>query len=105
MYLHSVCYLFCTLQLSIFFFRLHGITKSISRYPTYKRRFDSAIKTISEELAKKSENSNREGSGSQTIPRSKNTFAKIFSQKSFKGKPSEADIEAQPVGEREILVQ
>ncbi|KAK1404407.1 putative membrane protein [Heracleum sosnowskyi] len=85
--------------------RLHGITKSISRYPTYRRRFDSAIKTISDELAKKSDSSSREGSGSQKIPRSKSTFTKIFSQKSFKGKPSEADIEAQPVGEREILVQ
>ncbi|WOG96407.1 hypothetical protein DCAR_0415742 [Daucus carota subsp. sativus] len=85
--------------------RLHGITKSISRYPTYRRRFDSAIKIISEELAKKGENSNKESSRSRTTGRSKSALAKIFSQKSFKGKPTEADIEAQPVGEREILVQ
>ncbi|KAI7756604.1 hypothetical protein M8C21_032375, partial [Ambrosia artemisiifolia] len=50
--------------------RLHGITKSISRYPTYRRRFEEIMKAISEELDK------RDGSyrGPQTVPRSKSTF-------------------------------
>lgn len=36
--------------------RLQGITKSISRYPTYRRRFESSIKAISEELDKRNVN-------------------------------------------------
>lgn len=78
--------------------RLRGITKSISRYPTYRRRFDSSIKVISEELAKKN------GSEPRTIPRSKSTFARIFSQKSFKIKTSNhgADQEVQPCVERDV---
>ncbi|KAL6507285.1 hypothetical protein OROGR_023480 [Orobanche gracilis] len=63
--------------------RLRGITKSISRYPTFRRRFDSSIKNILEELAKKNGGSRK--SGPQTVPRSRSALDRFFSQKSFKG--------------------
>ncbi|KAF3444526.1 hypothetical protein FNV43_RR14218 [Rhamnella rubrinervis] len=67
--------------------RLRGITKSISRYPTFKRKFENLVETISEELAKK--NYNGEGSNRPPrIPRSKSAFARILSQKSFRSKTS-----------------
>ncbi|KAK1441179.1 hypothetical protein QVD17_07019 [Tagetes erecta] len=67
--------------------RLHGITKSISRYPTYRRRFENIMKAIFVELDKK--NGNRRYQELQTVPRSKSTFARIFgSQRSFRNKTS-----------------
>ncbi|XP_062219534.1 uncharacterized membrane protein At3g27390-like isoform X2 [Phragmites australis] len=38
-------------EIDAFARRLQGITKSISRYPTAKRRFDALVKALSEELA------------------------------------------------------
>ncbi|XP_024986211.1 uncharacterized membrane protein At3g27390-like [Cynara cardunculus var. scolymus] len=67
--------------------RLQGITKSISRYPTYRRRFESSIKAISEELERRNN-----GRGSET------TFGRMFSnQRSFRTKTSnrEDDQEAE----------
>ncbi|KAI4350587.1 hypothetical protein L6164_005033 [Bauhinia variegata] len=61
--------------------RLQGITKSMSRYPTFKRRFDYLVKALSEDLAEKH-------GPPQTIPRSKSAFARIISLKSFKAKTS-----------------
>ncbi|KAL0450735.1 UNVERIFIED_CONTAM: putative membrane protein [Sesamum latifolium] len=67
--------------------RLQGITKSISRYPTFRRRFESSMKNILEELAKKNGGGEKSGSTEpQTVPRSKSMFARIFSQKSFKSR-------------------
>lgn len=89
------------------FFRLHGITKSVSRYPTFRRRFDSSMKIILEELGKKNEDSRR-CAEPLTIPRSRSMFARIFSQKSLRGKTSYHgyDQEAQAVGaEREVEIQ
>lgn len=57
--------------------RLHGITKSITRYPTFRRRFDSIINNILDELAKKN-------GGRESMPRSKSRLIRIFTQKSFK---------------------
>ncbi|XP_057983517.1 uncharacterized membrane protein At3g27390 isoform X2 [Malania oleifera] len=71
--------------------RLRGITASISRYPTYRRRFEYLVKTLSEDLAKK--NGDSKSSHEQTIPRSRNGFARIFSQKSFKRKGSDTGSE------------
>lgn len=66
--------------------RLQGITKSISRYPTYRRRFENTMKAISEELDRRNGGSSK---GPQTVTRSKSTFGRIFSsQKSFKNKTS-----------------
>lgn len=62
--------------------RLRGIMKSISRYPTFRRRFDDSIKRISEDLAKKN-GSSRPVNG-QTVRRTRSALGRIFSQKSFK---------------------
>ncbi|CAK8533174.1 unnamed protein product [Lathyrus sativus] len=68
--------------------RLQGITKFITRFPTYKRRFDVLVNTLSEELADKH--------GTSTIIRSKSAFPKIFSLKSFKvTKSNISDIESE----------
>ncbi|CAL0299151.1 unnamed protein product [Lupinus luteus] len=58
--------------------RIQGITKYITRFPTYKRRFDDLVRTLSDELADKHEAS--------SIIRSKSAFARIISMKSFKGR-------------------
>lgn len=66
--------------------RLHGITKSISRYPTYRRRFENIMKAISQELEKRDSGSYR---GPDVVPRSKSTFARIFgANRSVRNKPS-----------------
>ncbi|KAK1432718.1 hypothetical protein QVD17_09616 [Tagetes erecta] len=80
--------------------RLLGITKSISRYPTYRRRFENIMKAISEELDKK------DGSyrGPQTVPRSKSTFGRIFSsQKSFRTKTSNRGVRQEEARDVEIV--
>ncbi|KAI3885003.1 hypothetical protein MKW98_002395 [Papaver atlanticum] len=90
--------------------RLQGITKSISRYPTAKRRFDVLTKSLSEELARKKFTPSTNGgrtprshslpSRSQSISRSKNSFIRIFSQKSFRNRTENSDLdreETQPV--------
>lgn len=85
--------------------RLQGITKSISRYPTFKRRVEALVKSISEELAKKSGDS-----WPRPMPRSKSAFGRFFSQKSLSitGKTSYhggSDPESQLVAERDIRIQ
>lgn len=65
-----------------FYTRLQGITKSISRFPTAKRRFDDLVKSLSEELEKKMGGS-QSGSGSRLPPRSRSGIKRMFSQKSF----------------------
>ncbi|KAL7232692.1 hypothetical protein ACSBR2_010659 [Camellia fascicularis] len=62
--------------------RLRGITKSMSRYPTFRRRFDDSIKSISEYLAKKNGGSNS-NNGQRTFQRSTSALSRIISQKSF----------------------
>ncbi|CAL9131865.1 unnamed protein product [Musa textilis] len=62
--------------------RLQGITKSISRYPTARRRFDDLVKSLSEDLEKKF-GSNRSSNGSQGSQRVRSGIIRIFSQKSF----------------------
>ncbi|KAF7801569.1 putative membrane protein [Senna tora] len=58
--------------------RLQGITKSMSRFPTFKRRFDYLVKSLSDDLAEKH--------GAQTLSRSKSAFARMISLNSFKAK-------------------
>ncbi|KVH92823.1 hypothetical protein Ccrd_005123 [Cynara cardunculus var. scolymus] len=80
---------------------LQGITKSISRYPTYRRRFENIMKAISEELDRRSIGSNR---GPQTVPRSKSTFGRIFStQRSFKNKTSNHGVRQEDERDVEIV--
>ncbi|KAL0424242.1 UNVERIFIED_CONTAM: putative membrane protein [Sesamum radiatum] len=65
--------------------RLQGITKSISRYPTFRRRFDGSMKTILDELAKKDGGSGKSSShGPQTVPKSRSMLERLFSQKSLR---------------------
>ncbi|XP_055805299.1 uncharacterized membrane protein At3g27390 [Solanum dulcamara] len=87
--------------------RLRGITKSISRYPTFKRRFESSIKIILEELAKKNGDSRKsEDAGPQRTPRSKSMFVRMFSEKSFKTRNGKNDQEAQLVdSDRDVEIQ
>ncbi|XP_051143950.1 uncharacterized membrane protein At3g27390-like [Andrographis paniculata] len=63
--------------------RLHGITKSISRYPTFRRRSDSINKNILEELSRKN--------GGSSVMRSKSMLDRLFSQQSFKGRRDDRD--------------
>lgn len=72
-------------ELDAFARRLRGITKSISRYPTFKRRLDDKIKIISEDLAKKNGN-DKPATGQQLYTRSRSAFVRMFSQKSLKTK-------------------
>ncbi|XAR58243.1 hypothetical protein NMG60_11026658 [Bertholletia excelsa] len=62
--------------------RLRGITKSISRYPTFKRRFGDSIKAILEVLAK--EDSSKKITSGWQILRSRSKLVRLFSQKSMK---------------------
>ncbi|XP_004231823.1 uncharacterized membrane protein At3g27390 [Solanum lycopersicum] len=85
--------------------RLRGITKSISRFPTFKRRFESSIKVILEELAKKNGDSRKSEDAGRT-PRSKSMFVRMFSEKSFKNRNGKSDQEAQLVDtDRDVEIQ
>lgn len=88
-----------------FSLRLRGITKSISRFPTFKRRFESSIKVILEELAKKNGDSRKSEDAGRT-PRSKSMFVRMFSEKSFKNRNGKSDQEAQLVDtDRDVEIQ
>ncbi|KAM0940803.1 putative membrane protein [Dioscorea sansibarensis] len=83
-------------EISAFARRLQGITKSISRYPTYKRRFDGLVKTLSEELEKKIGGS-LSSNGSRSTQRSISGLGRLFSQKSFGRKTSNKGVNDQEV--------
>ncbi|XP_039133580.1 uncharacterized membrane protein At3g27390-like [Dioscorea cayenensis subsp. rotundata] len=81
-------------EIGAFARRLQGITKSISRYPTFKRRFDGLVKTLSEELEKKIGGS-LSSNGSRSTKRSISGFGRLFSQKSFGIKTSNKGVNDQ----------
>lgn len=60
--------------------RLQGITKTVLRFPTVKRRMVGLISYLSEELDKKN--------GSQSTSRSRSGFLRLISQKSFLSRTS-----------------
>jgi hypothetical protein len=62
--------------------RLQGITKSISRYPTAKRRFDGLVKSLSEELENKMGGS-LSSNGSSHMQRLRSGIGRMLSQKSL----------------------
>ncbi|RDX62327.1 putative membrane protein, partial [Mucuna pruriens] len=64
-------------ELDAFSRRLQGIMKSMSRFPTFKRRFDDLVKSLSDDLTEKH--------GGPVMTRSKSAFARLVSLKSFKG--------------------
>lgn len=68
--------MFCLILFS-FVYRLQGITKSMSRFPTFKRRFDDLVRSLSDDLT--------EIHGGPIMTRSKSAFARLISLKSFKG--------------------
>ncbi|GAB4847920.1 hypothetical protein Ancab_026980 [Ancistrocladus abbreviatus] len=86
--------------------RLRGITRSISRYPTYRRRFESLVKTILEDLSKKNAGS-QSSNGTRMLPRSRSSFIRILSQKSFKRKTSSngSDEESNHAIERDVEIR
>ncbi|KAF4385831.1 hypothetical protein F8388_010387 [Cannabis sativa] len=76
--------------------RLQGITKSISRYPTFRRRFESLVKSLSNEL---------DTNGKQlTIQRSKSAFARMFSQKSFKKTSNDVSDQESQIVARDVEI-
>ncbi|TVU15499.1 hypothetical protein EJB05_39023 [Eragrostis curvula] len=82
-------------EIDAFARRLQGITKSISRYPTAKRRFDELVKALLSEL-ERTMGSSQSVNGSQG-QRLRNSVARMLSQKSL-GKTSnirDEDPEAQ----------
>lgn len=57
--------------------RLIGITKSLSRYPTFRRRFDQSMGAVLAQIGKKP------GSGeARTLKRATSMFERIFTRKS-----------------------
>ncbi|KAJ4761927.1 transmembrane protein [Rhynchospora pubera] len=69
-------------EINAFARRLQGITKSISRYPTAKRRFDGLVKSMSEELEKKMGIS-MSSNGSSHMRRIRSGIGRMLSQKSM----------------------
>lgn len=59
--------------------RLQGITRSMSRFPTFKRRFDELVKTLYDDHVEK------HGSSSPTMNRSQSAFGRLISFKSVRG--------------------
>ncbi|GAU29000.1 hypothetical protein TSUD_165180 [Trifolium subterraneum] len=59
--------------------RLQGITKSMTRFPTFKRRFDDLVKTLYDDHAEK------HGPPPATMNRSKSAFGRLISLKSVRG--------------------
>ncbi|XP_062225955.1 uncharacterized membrane protein At3g27390-like isoform X2 [Phragmites australis] len=68
-------------EIDAFARRLQGITKSISRYPTAKRRFDVLVKALLSELERMMGGS-QSANGSQA-QRLRNSVARMLSQKSL----------------------
>ncbi|XP_073065080.1 uncharacterized membrane protein At3g27390-like [Primulina eburnea] len=81
--------------------RLQGITKSISRYPTCRRRYDSSLRNILEHLGKKN------GVSRKSMSRTKSKLSKFVSGNSFKSKTNNPSIdqEAQTTSERDLEIR
>ncbi|KAL5793306.1 hypothetical protein ACOSP7_001900 [Xanthoceras sorbifolium] len=73
--------------------RLQGITKSVSRYPTFKRQFNDLVKTLLEDLAEK--NGAKTMQRANTMQRSKSAFGRV--QRSFKRKPSNSGSDQESI--------
>lgn len=68
-------------EIDAFARRLQGITKSISRYPTAKRRFDDLVKILSEEL-ERTMGGSQSANGSQ-VRRIRSGIVRMLSQRSL----------------------
>ncbi|XVF60146.1 hypothetical protein PTKIN_Ptkin08bG0020500 [Pterospermum kingtungense] len=87
--------------------RLQGITKSVSRYPTFRRHFENLVKTLSEDLSKKNSGSSGSSNEAQSVTRSKSALPRLFSNKSFKLSTSsnKSNQESLPVIARDIEIE
>ncbi|XP_040377207.1 uncharacterized membrane protein At3g27390 isoform X2 [Oryza brachyantha] len=80
--------------------RLQGITKTISRYPTAKRRFDDLVRSLSEEL-ERTMGGSQSGSGSQ-MRKLRSGIGRMLSQRSMgkrtssRGDDQEAQLTSDP---------
>jgi len=63
--------------------RLQGITKSISRYPTAKRRFEVLVKALLSELERTMGGSQSANGSQSQAQRLRNSVARMLSQKSM----------------------
>ncbi|KAI4375354.1 hypothetical protein MLD38_013237 [Melastoma candidum] len=78
--------------------RLQGITKSISRYPTFRRRFDDLVKIVSEDLSRKGSGGKQPsvGSKSQRFSKSRSSFFRTFSQRSVRDRTKATTVDEGP---------
>ncbi|KAL1218612.1 putative membrane protein [Cardamine amara subsp. amara] len=78
-------------ELDAFARRIQGLTKTVSRYPTFRRRFVGLVKKLSEDLDLSKDDSITEAPAPVKI------FSRIFSQRSFrrKGSVNGSDQESQ----------
>ncbi|KAK8449034.1 hypothetical protein SEVIR_7G150900v4 [Setaria viridis] len=70
-------------EIDAFARRLQGITKSISRYPTAKRRFDVLVKALLSELERTMGGSQSTNGSHSQAQRLRNSVARMLSQKSM----------------------
>ncbi|XP_057542820.1 uncharacterized membrane protein At3g27390-like [Amaranthus tricolor] len=90
--------------------RLRGITKSISRYPTFRRRFEALTKLLLENIGKKSGkeySNNGFGFGSGSAPRTRSSIVRFLSEKSFKRNKSDnsSDSDSRNPFDKDIEIQ
>lgn len=78
------------------FIRIQGITKTVSRYPTFRRHFVTLVKKLSEDLDLKDNNSVEDESITEP-PAPVKIISRIFSQRSVrrKGSVNGSDQESQ----------
>ncbi|XP_022133439.1 uncharacterized membrane protein At3g27390-like [Momordica charantia] len=82
--------------------RLRGITRSISRYPTFKRRFSNLVDAVFEDLAKKND---RTRSSRRKISHSQSAIGRFLNQISFKNKTGNDETDQEPnVVERDVEI-
>lgn len=75
---------------------MQGLTKTVSRYPTFRRHFVALVKKLSEDLDLKDNNSAK-GESITEPPAPVKIISRIFSQRSFrrKGSVNGSDQESQ----------
>ncbi|XP_028778555.1 uncharacterized membrane protein At3g27390 [Neltuma alba] len=76
--------------------RLQGIMKSMSRFPTFRRRFDYLVNKLSDDLAEKH--------GAHPMARSKSAFGRMISLNSFKGRKTNGSDQESVRVERDVEI-
>jgi len=79
--------------------------KSISRYPTVRRRVETLAKSMLENWVKKNGES-QSSNGGRSTPRRKGSFVRFLSERSFKGKnDGSSESESYNRFERDVEIQ